>query len=89
MGFCSVVEVVMRRGEEPPLHVHANEDELYYVLEGDLTFYVGHDVFDVSPRDTVVLPATCRTPSRSPSGRASHGSCSSSGLRTTCAAIST
>jgi quercetin dioxygenase-like cupin family protein len=56
MGLCSVVEVVMRRGEEPPLHVHANEDELYYVLEGDLTFYVGHDVFDVSPRDTVLLP---------------------------------
>jgi quercetin dioxygenase-like cupin family protein len=56
MGFCSVVEVVMRRGEEPPLHVHANEDELYYVLEGDLTFYVGRDVYDVSPGDTVVLP---------------------------------
>ena len=56
MGFCSVVEVVMRRGEEPPLHVHAHEDELYYVLEGDLTFYVGRDVFEVSPGDTVFLP---------------------------------
>ena len=38
-GLCSVVEVVMRRGEEPPLHVHAYEDELYYVLDGDLTFF--------------------------------------------------
>ena len=56
MGFCSLVEVVMRRGEEPPLHVHAYEDELYYVLEGDLTFYVGQDVFEVSPGDAVFLP---------------------------------
>jgi mannose-6-phosphate isomerase-like protein (cupin superfamily) len=56
MGFCSLVEVVMRRGEEPPLHVHAYEDELYFVLEGDLTFYVGHDVFEVSPGDAVLLP---------------------------------
>ena len=55
MGFCSVVEVAMRRGEEQPLHVHANEDELYYVLEGELTFYVGNDVFEVAPRDTVFL----------------------------------
>ena len=58
MGFCSVVEVVMRRGEEPPLHVHAFEDELYFVLEGDLTFYVGEDVFEVSPGDAVFLPRT-------------------------------
>jgi len=58
MGFCSVVEVVMRRREEPPLHVHAYEDELYFVLEGDLTFYVGEDVFEVSPGDAVFLPRT-------------------------------
>jgi len=56
MGFCSVVEVVMRRGEEPPLHVHAGEDELYYVLEGELTFYVGRDVFEAVRGDTVFLP---------------------------------
>jgi quercetin dioxygenase-like cupin family protein len=56
MGFCSVVEVVMRRGEEPPLHVHAYEDELYYVLEGKLTFYVGRELFEVGPGDTVFLP---------------------------------
>jgi quercetin dioxygenase-like cupin family protein len=58
MGLCSVVEVVMRRGEEPPLHVHAYEDELYFALEGDLTFYVGQDVFEVSPGDAVFLPRT-------------------------------
>lgn len=55
-GFCSVVEVVMRRGEEPPLHTHANEDEMYFVMEGDLTYYCGSDVFDVSPGDAVFLP---------------------------------
>src|SRR5690348_2788601 len=26
---------------EPPLHVHRNEDEWFYVLEGTVTFHVG------------------------------------------------
>jgi quercetin dioxygenase-like cupin family protein len=35
----SVHEAVIRPGEEPPMHVHANEDEIIYVLEGHMTFY--------------------------------------------------
>ncbi|HYL36039.1 MAG TPA: cupin domain-containing protein [Bryobacteraceae bacterium] len=36
-----ITEVLMSPGEEPPLHVHKNEDEWLYVLEGAVTFHVG------------------------------------------------
>ena len=36
-----VTEVLMSPGEEPPLHIHKNEDEWLYVLEGAMTFHVG------------------------------------------------
>ncbi len=36
-----VAEVVITPGDEPPLHVHKNEDEWFYVLEGEVTFHVG------------------------------------------------
>jgi quercetin dioxygenase-like cupin family protein len=38
LGAC---ELVVPSGVEPPMHVHANEDEWYYLLEGDVTFHVG------------------------------------------------
>ena len=31
----------MRAGEGSPWHVHPDEDEWFYVLEGEFTFYVG------------------------------------------------
>lgn len=36
-----ITEVVLRPGEEPPMHVHKNEDEWLYALEGEVTFHVG------------------------------------------------
>lgn len=55
-GFCSVVEIVMRRDEEPPLHVHEREEEMYFLQEGEVTFYVGSDVIEAKPGDAVLLP---------------------------------
>jgi len=40
-GQFSVIEVVEHEGVEAPLHVHHNEDEAFWVLEGSLTFEVG------------------------------------------------
>jgi len=34
-------EVLIHPGEEPPLHVHKNEDEWFYLLQGEVTFHVG------------------------------------------------
>ena len=36
-----ITEVLMREGEEPPMHSHQNEDEWLYLLEGEATFHVG------------------------------------------------
>ena len=37
----SVLESVAAEGDSPPLHVHATEDELFHVLEGELLLRVG------------------------------------------------
>ncbi len=37
----ALVEVVEHEGAEAPLHVHHNEDEAFWILEGSLTFEVG------------------------------------------------
>ena len=38
----------MRRGTEPPPHIHSREDEFFYVLSGKIRVYVGREVFSVS-----------------------------------------
>lgn len=40
-GLMTIVEVTEPAGAEAPLHVHHNEDEAFWVLEGDVTFEVG------------------------------------------------
>jgi mannose-6-phosphate isomerase-like protein (cupin superfamily) len=41
---------------DTPLHVHANEDELFYVLEGEHVFEVGDDEFRAGPGGLVFAP---------------------------------
>jgi quercetin dioxygenase-like cupin family protein len=40
-GQYGLLEVTVRKGEGPPWHVHPQEDEWFYTLEGEFTFYVG------------------------------------------------
>jgi quercetin dioxygenase-like cupin family protein len=40
-GQYGLMEVTVRAGEGSPWHVHPEEDEWFYVLEGEFTFYVG------------------------------------------------
>jgi len=37
----ALVEALAFRATEPPLHVHHREDEAWYILSGQMTFYVG------------------------------------------------
>ncbi len=39
-----------------PPHVHENEDEIYYILEGTAHFLLGDRVETAGPGDTVILP---------------------------------
>jgi quercetin dioxygenase-like cupin family protein len=57
-GRVAVTENWAPRGHGSPLHVHHDEDEWFYVLSGELTFWVGGDVivategsFVYGPRD--------------------------------------
>lgn len=49
-------EYTTRQGEEPPDHTHPTEDEIFYVLEGELTFRCGGESFDVDAGGFVYLP---------------------------------
>ena len=40
-GRMCLTEVTIGPGIGPPLHVHTREDEQFFVLEGEVTFYVG------------------------------------------------
>jgi quercetin dioxygenase-like cupin family protein len=57
-GRVAVSENLAPRGSGSPLHVHHREDEWFYVLEGELTFWVAGEViqapagsFVYGPRD--------------------------------------
>jgi quercetin dioxygenase-like cupin family protein len=55
-GAFAVMDFATRKGEEPPEHVHEGEDELFYILDGNLTFTCGDKSLDVGPRGFVFLP---------------------------------
>ena len=50
------VEFTTREGEEPPDHTHATEDEIFYVLEGELAVRCGDETFDVAAGGFIFLP---------------------------------
>jgi len=41
---------------DTPLHVHANEDELFFILEGEHVVQCGDDEFRLGPGGTAFLP---------------------------------
>ena len=52
----AVVEYTTKKGEEPGDHTHPTEDEMFYVLEGALTFNCGDQTFEVDEGGFVFLP---------------------------------
>lgn len=55
-GAFALGHVVVRPGGEPPLHVHAREDELFYVISGEVTFQRGLERIDRGPGESILLP---------------------------------
>jgi quercetin dioxygenase-like cupin family protein len=55
-GDYGVVRYTARAGEEPPLHTHTREDELVYVLEGEIVAQVGEARIPVGPGAFAALP---------------------------------
>lgn len=40
----------------PPLHIHLNQDEIFFIVEGSYTFKVGDDMHYLTAGDTIFLP---------------------------------
>jgi quercetin dioxygenase-like cupin family protein len=55
-GDYGVVLWTLRAGEEPPLHTHSREDELLYVVQGQLIARVGDARLEVRPGAYAALP---------------------------------
>jgi quercetin dioxygenase-like cupin family protein len=55
-GSISVFESQIPPGEGPPLHVHANEEEVLYVLEGTFRFRLGEDVSTAPQGSLMFVP---------------------------------
>jgi uncharacterized cupin superfamily protein len=47
-GRYGLIEVLVPPGLGSPWHVHTDEDEWFYVLEGNLTMYVGDTRVDLA-----------------------------------------
>jgi quercetin dioxygenase-like cupin family protein len=55
-GRVSVIEHLSPPGSGSPLHVHSREDEWFYVIEGELTFWVGGKVIEAPAGSFVYGP---------------------------------
>ena len=42
-GTFALVDERAKRGESVPLHLHREDDEAFYVLEGEISFYIGQE----------------------------------------------
>ena len=40
----------------PPLHIHPNQDEWFYIIDGEYLFQVGEDKYEMRTGDTIFLP---------------------------------
>lgn len=55
-GLFAQIETDDPRGSGPPRHLHHNEDEAFYILEGEVTALVGEERFDLSAGDYLFAP---------------------------------
>jgi len=50
------IEVDGPRGDATPRHLHHNDDETFYVVEGEVTVFVGDERVDLHPGDYCFAP---------------------------------
>jgi len=55
-GRMTIIEITEPPGAESPLHVHHNEDEGFWILEGDATFEVGDTTIQAHAGDYAYGP---------------------------------
>ena len=57
-GQFALIEAVGRRGNVPPPHIHRSEDEIFYVLEGEIVVSVEDRTIKVTPGTMIVRSST-------------------------------
>jgi len=55
-GVVGALDEYLAHGIRAPMHVHDDADEIFYVLEGNLTFFVGDQRIEAAPGAFVYLP---------------------------------
>jgi quercetin dioxygenase-like cupin family protein len=55
-GAYFAMEALVPTGGGPPRHVHTREDEMFYVLDGDVEFTLGENTVVAGPGDFVNVP---------------------------------
>ncbi len=59
LGF-PLVDSFVPEGQQPPLHRHRMDDEGFYLLDGDLTLWVGRDRIELEPGEFALAPRAGR-----------------------------
>ncbi|MDQ2864520.1 MAG: cupin domain-containing protein [Bacteroidota bacterium] len=57
-GDLAIFEYTGSEKGGPPLHVHAYQDEIFFIVEGEYLFQVGEDKHNLKAGDTIFLPRT-------------------------------
>ena len=55
-GACGLVEATAPAGSGPPLHLHRDADDAFWILSGRLTIRCGDREFSAGPGDFALLP---------------------------------
>lgn len=55
-GLLSLGEVELKAGDEPPMHVHAREDEAWFVIDGEMLFQRGVERHCLGAGEAILLP---------------------------------
>ncbi len=53
---CNFSIITKQPGDGPPLHVHPEEDDAFYILEGEIVMIVEEDEIVVGPGTFVLVP---------------------------------
>lgn len=71
-GALSVMEYTGFAKGGPPLHIHLNQDEIFYVLEGEHLFQLGDQQHHLTAGDTIFIP---RNTPHAPAQLSEKGKC--------------
>jgi quercetin dioxygenase-like cupin family protein len=55
-GRFALLRVHGLQGAEPAAHYHSGEDEIVYLLDGEMTFYAGREELHACAGDMVIIP---------------------------------